>query len=66
MENYADDITAERIKRVINGYGEGKKKVAGTGGNFSFYELGEPIFSGDNLNENIGEDEIRKYVYFQK
>lgn len=64
MENYADDITAERIKRVINGYGEGKKKVAGTGGNFGFYELGEPIFSGDNLNENIGEDEIRKYVYF--
>lgn len=64
MMDYADSITAERVKRVINGYGEGKKAVEGTGGGFSFYELGEPIFYGDMLNEEIGEDEIRKYVYF--
>lgn len=64
MMDYADSITAERVKRVINGYGEGKKAVEGTGGDFSFYELGEPIFNGDMLNEKIGEDEIRKYVYF--
>ena len=64
MMDYADSITAERVKRVINGYGEGKKSVPGTGGSFSFYELGNPIFSGDVLNEDIGEDEIRKYVYF--
>lgn len=64
MEDYADTITAERVKRVIKGYGEDKKKVPGTGGNFSYYELGSPIFKGDNLNEEIGEDEIRKYVYF--
>lgn len=25
MMDYADTITAERVKRVINGYGEGKK-----------------------------------------
>ena len=48
----------------INGYGEGKKAVEGTDGNFSYYELGEPIFNGEMLNEAIGEDEIRKYVYF--
>ena len=64
MEDYADSITAERVKRVINGYGEGKKAVPGTGGNFSYYELGQPIFNNDNLNESIGEHEIRKYVYF--
>lgn len=64
MMDYADTITAERVKRVIDGYGEGKKVVAGTSGNFSFYELGAPIFNGDVLNEDIGEDEIRKYVYF--
>lgn len=64
MMDYADSITAERVKRVINGYGEGKKAVEGTGGDFSYYELGEPIFNGDMLNEEIGEDEIRKYVYF--
>lgn len=64
MMDYSDTITAERIKRVIDGYGEEKKAVSGTGGSFSYYELGAPIFSGDNLNEEIGEDEIRKYVYF--
>lgn len=64
MMDYADSITAERVKRVINGYGEGKKAVEGTGGDFSYYELGEPIFNGDMLNEEIGEAEIRKYVYF--
>lgn len=64
MEDYADTITAERVKRVIGGYGEGKKAVAGTGGSFSYYELGQPIFDGDRLNESVSEDEIRKYVYF--
>ena len=40
MMDYADSITAERVKRVIGGYGEGKKAVEGTGGSFSFYDLG--------------------------
>ena len=43
MMDYADSITAERVKRVIRGYGEGKNAVEGTGGNFSFYDLGEPL-----------------------
>ena len=64
MMNYADSITAERVKRVINGYGEGRQAVAGTGGNFSYYELGEPLMNGDVLNENVGVDKIRQYVYF--
>ncbi|MDD3171730.1 MAG: site-specific DNA-methyltransferase, partial [Bacilli bacterium] len=37
MEDYAQDITAERVKRVIKGYGEGNKKVEGTGGEFDYY-----------------------------
>ena len=64
MMDYADSITAERVRRVINGYGDGKKAVEGTDGDFSYYELGQPIFNGEMLNEEIGEDEIRKYVYF--
>ena len=64
MGDYADSITAERVKRVIHGYGEGKNAVEGTGGNFSFYELGEPLMVGDVLNENVGIDKIREYVYF--
>lgn len=64
MCDYADSITAERVKRVINGYGEGKKTVDGTGGGFTFYELGETLLNGDLLNENVGADKIREYVYF--
>ena len=63
-ENYADFITAERVKRVIQGYGEGKNAVEGTGGDFSFYDLGEPLLIGDVLNESVGVDKIREYVYF--
>ena len=58
MMDYADSITAERVKRVIRGYGEG------TGGNFSFYDLGDPLLHGDMLNENVGVEKIREYVYF--
>ena len=64
MGDYADSITAERVRRVINGYGEGKNAVAGTGGNFSYYELGEPLMIGDVLNENVGVEKIREYVYY--
>ena len=64
MGDYADSITAERVKRVIDGYGEGRQAVAGTGGSFSYYELGEPLMHGDMLNENVGVEKIREYVYF--
>ena len=64
LMDYADTITAERVKRVINGYGEGKSAVPGIPGDFSFYELGAPLFIGDNLNEDVNIDKIRAYVYF--
>ena len=64
MEKYADEITAERVKRVIGGYGSGRQAVEGTGGSFSYYELGEPLMIGDVLNESVGVDKIREYVYF--
>lgn len=64
MMDYADNITAERVKRVMSGYGEGKAKVEGAGGNFSYYELGDTLMNGDELNEAVGVDRIREYVYF--
>ena len=67
MMDYADSITAERVKRVINGYGEGKKAVEGTGGSFSYYELGPVLLQADgNLNEDVGADKIRAYVYYME
>lgn len=64
MCDYAENITAERVKRVIDGYGEGKKKVDGAGGGFKFYELGEKLLNGEYLNENVSTEKIREYVYF--
>lgn len=64
MMDYADSITAERVKRVISGYGSGKSAVPGTGGDFSFYELGDPMMVGDNLNEAVGKEKIRKYIWY--
>ncbi|MBQ9001866.1 MAG: site-specific DNA-methyltransferase, partial [Eggerthellaceae bacterium] len=67
MMDYAESITAERVKRVIDGYGEGRKAVEGTGGNFSYYELGEPIFNeSGNLNEAVGVERICAYVWYSE
>ena len=65
MGDYADTITAERVKRVIHGYGEGKNATEGTGGSFSYYELGEPLLlPSGNLNEKVGTEKIRDYIWY--
>ena len=65
MGDYADTTTAERVKRVINSYGKDKNAVGGTGGNFSYYELGERLLLPDgNMNESIGTDKIRDYIWY--
>lgn len=121
LEDYADKITATRIKKVIQGYefsGKQKEtlkqysinvtnlkkadkilkeyneykndqqfskvaltenngaisivgekmvsgKTEGIDGAFDFYELGQPIFKdNENLNEDVGEDKIRNYIYY--
>ena len=61
LESYAETITAERVKRVISGYGDKE----GTGGSFDFYTLGEPMFDDEGLlNEKVGVEKIRQYVYY--
>lgn len=66
MMDYADSITAERVKRVIQGYGEGNKAMPGTGGSFSYYELGQPLFTEQGLNEKIEPEKIRRYIWFSE
>lgn len=64
MEDYAETITAERVKRVINGYGE-DKKVEGTGGDFNYYELGPRLLLENGfINEDVSIDKIREYIWF--
>jgi adenine-specific DNA-methyltransferase len=65
MEDYAENITAERVKRVMKGY-NGKE---GTGGGFDYYTLGEPLFTGENkeyLNEAVGIDKIKNYIWYSE
>ena len=49
MESYAENITAERVRRV--------------GGSFDFYEVGEELFIDDELNENLPLEKIREYIW---
>ena len=61
MKDYAETITAERVKRVINGYGN----VEGTGGDFNYYELGESLFDEDrNINETLPVATLRDYIWY--
>ncbi len=67
MEEYANTITAERVKRVIKGYGEGSKAIEGTGGDFTYYELGESLFLDNGfLNEEVSLDKILEYVWYSE
>lgn len=65
LMDYAETITAERVRKVITGYGEDKKAKEGLGGSFDYYELGEPLFKNkEELNENIGIEKMREYIYY--
>ena len=60
MEDYAETITAERVRRVIKGY----EQTVGTGGSIDFYEVGEPLMINGNLNENIDVEKIHAYIWY--
>ena len=50
MMNYAEDITAERVRRI--------------GGEFNFYELGEKLFEGEDINPAVPIEKLREYIYW--
>ena len=44
-----------------------KDAVPGTGGDFTFYDLGEMLLlPNGNLNENVPTEKIREYVYYME
>lgn len=51
------------IKVIASRVADGR--VEGLGGAFDYYELGEPLFlSEGNLNESVGVEKIREYIYY--
>ena len=68
MEDYADKITAERVRRVIKGVPNASDEnlQKGLGGTFSYFELGDPIemesiLEGDNLPSYL---DLARYVFY--
>ncbi|MBK7097397.1 MAG: site-specific DNA-methyltransferase [Sphingobacteriales bacterium] len=68
QEDYANTITAERIRRVIKGVPTPKSELLkkGTGGTFSYFELGETIemeslLRGENLPSFT---EFARYLFY--
>lgn len=61
MEDYAESITAERVKRVINGYNDKE----GTGGGFTYYTMGQRVLDDeDNLNPHLALHKIHQYIWY--
>jgi site-specific DNA-methyltransferase (adenine-specific)/adenine-specific DNA-methyltransferase len=65
-EKVARGITAERVRRVAQGYTNAKgKTVEGLGGSFRFCELGEPLFDeGGKIRETVRFADLARHVYF--
>jgi len=68
MEDYADKITAERVRRVIRSVPKARDENLrkGLGGTFSYFELGKPIemesiLEGKNLPTY---KELARYVFY--
>jgi len=55
------NITSERIRRVIKGYGD----TEGLGGGFDYYQLGETLFDEQGkIRETITFSELARHVFF--
>ena len=68
-ETIAADITAERVRRVADGYTDSKdKKVEGLGGGFQFCRLSkEPLFNeGGDIREDVTFSELADFVWFSE
>jgi adenine-specific DNA-methyltransferase len=60
--NIATPITAERLKRVIQGYGN----TIGLGGGFQYCTLGTTLFNADgHIRAEVSFEQLARFVYFQ-
>jgi adenine-specific DNA-methyltransferase len=68
LEEVASKVSAERLRRVINGYdkeGNAKKPVPGLGGGFRYCRLGVPLFNefGD-IDGEVTFPDLAAHVFF--
>jgi site-specific DNA-methyltransferase (adenine-specific)/adenine-specific DNA-methyltransferase len=62
----AREVTAERVRRVSQGYTNAKGEVvAGLGGGFRFCELGEPLYDeAGHIRPAVKFAELARHIYF--
>ena len=67
-EDYADAITAERVRRVIKGVPSAKDESLrnGLGGTFSYFKLGQPMRKESMLNRGKlpSYEKLAGYIFF--
>ena len=65
-EKIAREVTAERVRRVAEGYKNAKgEEIPGLGGGFRFCELGEELFDGrGQIRESVKFADLARHVYF--
>ena len=65
----AKNVTAERVKKAINGYTSLKgKKTEGLGGDFQYFNLSsEPLFNADGpIRSDVTFDQLAEFVWFME
>jgi adenine specific DNA methylase Mod len=67
-EAIARDVTAERVRRVSQGYRNGKgDDVDGLGGGFQFCRLGKELFDArGHVDESVSFAELAKFIWFME
>lgn len=62
----ARNVTAERVRRVAQGYTNAKgERVEGLGGGFRYCELGEPLFDEQGkIRDTVRFADLARHVYF--
>ena len=67
-EKIARDITAERVRRVAQGYKNAKgEAVPGLGGGFQFARLGKPLFDENGaIRSDARFPELAEFVFFKE
>ena len=66
MEDYADSMTAERVRRVIKGVPTSANYQEGIGGSFSYFKLGDPIEMEQILHGKSlpSYEDLARYVFY--
>lgn len=64
--NICRNVTAERLKRVCNGYTKPNgEHIEGLGGGFRYCELGEPLFAADgSIRREVSFPDLARHVFF--